>query len=72
VAAVSLCGDARTAQLERVAPLVVDAVREIGRTLHPEFEKPGRAPQPAAPATETWSPEARSRLTLIGQRSGWI
>ncbi|MFC9790957.1 IclR family transcriptional regulator [Rhodococcus sp. NPDC127528] len=72
VAAVSLCGDARTAQLERVAPLVVDAAREIGRTLYPELGTPRRAPRPVEPAAETWSPEARSRLTVVGLRSGWI
>ncbi|AQA23799.1 bacterial transcriptional regulator family protein [Rhodococcus sp. MTM3W5.2] len=37
VAGLSLCGDARTAPLERVAPLVVEAAREITRTLFPEL-----------------------------------
>ncbi|MEU1982262.1 IclR family transcriptional regulator [Nocardia sp. NPDC019395] len=36
VAAVSLCGDARTTRLDTVAPLVAGAVREISRTLFPE------------------------------------
>ena len=40
VAGLSLCGDVRTAPLERVAPLVVDVAREITRTLFPEL---GRA-----------------------------
>lgn len=35
VAAVSLCGDARTARLDRVAPLVANLSREISRTLFP-------------------------------------
>lgn len=72
VAAVSLCGDSRTVQLERVAPLVVDATREIARTLHPELGTPRRAvpPAPVVPA-DTWSPEARSRLLSV-QSGGWI
>ncbi|MFE3293569.1 IclR family transcriptional regulator [Rhodococcus sp. NPDC059234] len=72
VAAVSLCGDSRTAQLERVAPLVVDAAREIGRTLYPELGSPRRSSRPVEPVTETWSAEALSRLTVAGLRSGWI
>lgn len=35
VAAVSLCGDASTARLDRVAPLVMNLSREISRTLFP-------------------------------------
>ncbi|MGW6333235.1 IclR family transcriptional regulator [Nocardia rhamnosiphila] len=35
VAAVSLCGDARGARLDRVAPLVMNLSREISRTLFP-------------------------------------
>lgn len=37
VAAVSLCGETRTARLERIAPLVVDAAREVTRTLYPDL-----------------------------------
>lgn len=72
VASLSLSGDVRTAQLERVAPLIVDAAREIGRTLYPELAAPRRAVQPAAPVpTDTWSPEARTRV-LGGRAGGWI
>ncbi len=35
IAGISLCGDARTAQLDHVAPLVIEAARKISRTLHP-------------------------------------
>jgi DNA-binding IclR family transcriptional regulator len=42
VAAISLCGDARTTRLERVAPLVLDAAREVSRELFPELAKPRR------------------------------
>lgn len=42
VAAISLCGEARDTRLERVAPLVLDAAREISRELFPELAKPRR------------------------------
>ncbi|MFD4469690.1 hypothetical protein ACFWPA_15535 [Rhodococcus sp. NPDC058505] len=69
VAAVSLCGDNRTAPLERVSPLVLDATRKIALALHPELSTGRPAPRPA-PA-ETWSPGAQA-LQMPGQRSGWI
>ncbi|MFI5718097.1 IclR family transcriptional regulator [Nocardia sp. NPDC051750] len=37
VAAVSLCGDARSTQLDRVAPLVAGAAGEVSRTLFPDI-----------------------------------
>ncbi|ORI27331.1 IclR family transcriptional regulator [Rhodococcus sp. 1168] len=40
---IALCGDMRTAQLERVAPLVMDAARKVTRTLFPELGAPRRA-----------------------------
>lgn len=39
-AAISVCGDARHTQVERVAPLVLGAAREISRQLFPELAKP--------------------------------
>ncbi|MFI2228971.1 IclR family transcriptional regulator [Nocardia testacea] len=45
VAAVSLCGDARTARLDRVAPLVMNLSREISRTL---FSGPADRIEPTA------------------------
>lgn len=36
VAGISLCGDTRSARLDRVAPLVADAVRAISQALYPE------------------------------------
>ncbi|NEW40024.1 IclR family transcriptional regulator [Nocardia cyriacigeorgica] len=38
VAGVSLCGDQRTTRLERVAPLVLDAAREVSLSLYPDQE----------------------------------
>ncbi|MFC4603974.1 IclR family transcriptional regulator [Rhodococcus kronopolitis] len=72
VAAISLCGGSRNAQLERVAPLVVDATREIARTLYPELGSPRRGAQPVPVVdTDSWSPEARARLLSV-QSGGWI
>lgn len=36
VGSIALCGDLRTAQLERIAPLVIGAAREASRALYPE------------------------------------
>lgn len=72
VAALSLSGEARTAQLERVAPLVADAVRGIGSALFPELDAPRRAVRPVASVSvDTWSTEARTRM-LSDRVCGWI
>ncbi len=39
VAGVSLCGDLRTARLERVAPLVVDVAGQVSRSLYPDHTR---------------------------------
>lgn len=59
VAGISLCGDSRSARLERVAPLVAEAARAVSRTLFPDRSGrrgsrnipglPEGAPEPAAP-----------------------
>ncbi|MFD8589581.1 IclR family transcriptional regulator [Streptomyces sp. NPDC059637] len=72
VAALSLCGDERTAPLERVAPLVVDAAREASRILFPDAgtaRRPRRAPQPPG---RTWSPETMVRLVSAGHDDTWM
>ncbi|WP_433608064.1 IclR family transcriptional regulator [Prescottella agglutinans] len=71
VAGISLCGDARTAQLERVAPLVVDAAREVSRTLYPELGAPRRARRAPTTPVDTWSADAMDRLLSI-QSGQWI
>ncbi|MDJ0359272.1 IclR family transcriptional regulator [Rhodococcus sp. H29-C3] len=40
---IALCGETRNAQLERVAPLVVDAAREVSRALFPKRGAPRSA-----------------------------
>ncbi|PTR22821.1 IclR family transcriptional regulator [Rhodococcus sp. OK519] len=70
-AAISLCGDARTAQLERVAPLVVDAAREISRALYPDLGRPRRGRRAAVAPAETWSADTMDRLLSI-QSGQWM
>jgi DNA-binding IclR family transcriptional regulator len=58
VAAISLCGEARNTQLERVAPLVLDGAREVSRELFPDLAKPRRVPARSgdgSPAPMDWS-----------------
>ncbi|MEZ7236515.1 IclR family transcriptional regulator [Rhodococcus sp. GXMU-t2271] len=50
VAALSLCGDARSAPLEHVAPLVLDAARAIAETLHLELGSTRRSSESCGPA----------------------
>lgn len=71
VAAISLVGDAWS-PLEKVAPLVVDAARQVSRELFPEPETPVRtARRTAAAPEETWSPQAMDRLLAAGQYGDW-
>ena len=70
VAAISLCGEARKTQLERVAPLVLDGAREVSRALFPELAKPRRVP--ARSAERTWSPEAMDRFLASAVGGSWV
>ncbi|WP_442805763.1 IclR family transcriptional regulator [Streptomyces sp. NBC_00385] len=71
IAAISLVGDAWS-PLEKVAPLVVDAARQVSRELFPEPETPVRgARRPAAVPEETWSPQAMDRLLAVEQYGDW-
>ena len=71
VAGISLCGPARPGHLERVAPLVADAARDISRILHPELGTPRRARRAAAEPTQSWSPQAMERLVAT-QAGQWM
>ncbi|MGW5383526.1 IclR family transcriptional regulator [Nocardia sp. NPDC003963] len=71
VAGISLCGDARTMQLERVAPLVARAAREVSRTLYPESDTPRRGRRAAPQPETTWSAEALDRLLAV-QSGQWL
>lgn len=71
VAGISLCGDARSAHLERVAPLVVDAAEEVSRILNPEFGEPRRCRRGASTRADTWSADALDRLVSI-QTGRWV
>lgn len=70
VAAISLCGEARNTQLERVAPLVLDGAREVSRALFPELAKPRRVP--ARNTERTWSPEAMDRFLASAVGGSWV
>lgn len=71
VGSIALCGDIRTAQLERVAPLVVDAAREISRSLYPELGAPRRGRKTPPVPTNTFSAETIDRL-LAASTQQWI
>ncbi|TCN51324.1 IclR family transcriptional regulator [Rhodococcus sp. SMB37] len=71
VAGISLCGPARPGHLERVAPLVADAARDISRILHPELGTPRRARRVTAEPTQSWSPQAMERLVAT-QSGQWM
>lgn len=71
VAALSLCGEAQTTQLERVAPLVLDAAREIARELFPELAKPRRVRAIVAEPAPSWSPEAMDRFLATASVGAW-
>lgn len=71
LASISLVGDAKT-PLEKVAPLVVDAARQVSLTLHPNLEN-GRRPRGVrAEAGQTWSAQTLDRLMLAGQNGDWL
>lgn len=71
VAGISLCGDARTAQLERVAPLVAHAAREVSRILCPDSDAPRRGGRTVPPPETRWSAEALDRLLAV-QSGQWL
>ncbi|EME19424.1 IclR family transcriptional regulator [Rhodococcus qingshengii] len=71
VGSIALCGDIRTAQLERVAPLVIDATREISRSLYPELGAPRRGRNAPPTPTNTFSAETMDRL-LAASTQQWI
>ncbi|KDQ70895.1 IclR family transcriptional regulator [Streptomyces halstedii] len=72
VAAISLVGDAWS-PLEKVAPLVVDAARQVSLELFPgQEERRARASRRAGPAPEeTWSAQTMDRLLAVGQYGDW-
>lgn len=71
VGSIALCGDIRSAQLERVAPLVVDAAREVSRSLYPELGAPRRGRNAPPTLTNTFSAETMDRL-LAASTEQWI
>ena len=71
VAAISLVGDP-SSPLEKVAPLVVDAARQVSAELFPEQRRPAvRNPRAAPFPEENWSPQTMDRLLTAGQHGDW-
>jgi DNA-binding IclR family transcriptional regulator len=77
VAAISLAGEART-PLERVAPLVVDAARQVSQDLFPcadgtdNAERAVRPKAAAAAPARTWSAQTMDRLLATGHDGDWL
>lgn len=71
LASISLVGDSNM-PLEKVAPLVVDAARQVSLTLHPNLEN-GRRPR-SVPASggPTWSAQTLDRLMVAGENGDWL
>lgn len=69
--AISLVGGADV-QLERVAPLVVDAARQVALDLDPDLDTAIRSPRKAVSERENWSAEALGRLVSIGGDRAWM
>ncbi|OYD61226.1 IclR family transcriptional regulator [Rhodococcus sp. OK302] len=65
VASIALCADLRTAQLERVAPLVIHAAREVSRALYPELGATRRSPKAPPVPVNTFSAETMDRLMAV-------
>ncbi|MGA4690439.1 MAG: IclR family transcriptional regulator [Rhodococcus sp. (in: high G+C Gram-positive bacteria)] len=70
VAAISLCGPTRPGHLERIAPLVAGAVRDISHTLYPELSAPRRI-RAARNTADSWSPQVMEQM-LATQSDGWM
>lgn len=71
LASISLVGDAKT-PLEKVAPLVVDAARQVSLAMHPNLES-GRRPRGVrSDAGPTWSAQTLDRLLVVGENGDWL
>ncbi|WP_374230491.1 IclR family transcriptional regulator [Rhodococcus sp. ARC_M6] len=71
VGSIALCGDIRTAQLERVAPLVGDAAREVSRSLIPELDAPRRGRKALTVSVDNFSAAMMDSL-LFASSDQWI
>ena len=72
LASISLVGDART-PLEKVAPLVVDAARQVSLALFPNLENGRRVRSVGGQAGgRTWSSQTLDRLMATGQNGDWL
>ncbi|EME19420.1 IclR family transcriptional regulator [Rhodococcus qingshengii] len=65
VGSIALCGSNSSARLERLAPLVVHAVREISRSLYPESDHSRRPRKAPSVPADTFSAETMNRLLAV-------
>ena len=70
VASISLVGDART-PLEKIAPLVVDAARQVSRALFPASDA-AQAGRCRSDTGRSWSAETLDRLLEVGETGEWM
>jgi DNA-binding IclR family transcriptional regulator len=71
LASISLVGDTKT-PLEKVAPLVVDAARQVSVGLYPNLENGRRIRSVSSEKRESWSPQTLDRLMVAGQNGDWL
>lgn len=71
VAAISLVGGSRT-PLERLAPLVVEAVRRTSLALFPGLDGPRAARHTRPDLERSWSAETLDRLLEVGEKGDWM
>lgn len=71
VAGLSLCTETRTTQIERAAPLMVDAAREITRTLQADQGRRRRGDRIAYTTDNSWSTETLDQLLAV-QSGQWL
>ncbi len=70
VAGISLCGPARPGHLDRIAPLVADAARDVSRMLHPELGAPRRARRLTEDSASFVLPDTAEQF-VAGRTGAW-
>ncbi|MBH0119810.1 IclR family transcriptional regulator [Rhodococcus sp. CX] len=70
VAGISLCGPTRPGHLDRIAPLVADAARDVSRMLYPELGTPRRARRLADDSVSFTVPDTAEQF-VAGGAGAW-
>lgn len=71
VASIALCGDIRSTHLERLAPLVMHAAREVSRAVHPVLGASRTEPKAPPIPANTFSTETMDRIIAVSS-DRWI